>query len=366
MVNPFKPSFGRTPPELLDRTDVLEEFEYGLTLRSGVLGLLTIITGARGVGKTVMLNEAQDLARQQGWAVIADTATAGFLARIADAMRAINEELGDGPPTRKITAFIAAGFGITTALAPERQVEFRSLGEDLLRRLDESGTGLLITLDEIQDAHRGELLQLAAVLQHYVRDALPIAFVCAGLPAAVSDLLNEGVATFLRRADKIDLHSVRIKDVDRSYKDLFAAANFTLPDELAAKAAEATVGYPFLVQLIGYFLWREAEKGSGTLTTDAVDRAVAAGLRRNIRLVVEPAIARTSRRDKDYLHAMAMDDGVSSTADIAERMGATLTLAANYRSRLIEAALIESTGHGRVKFSIPGLREYLRSTPHLG
>lgn len=61
MDNPFKPSFGRTPPELLDRTDVLGEFEYGLSLRSGVLGLLTIITGARGVGKTVMLNEAQDL-----------------------------------------------------------------------------------------------------------------------------------------------------------------------------------------------------------------------------------------------------------------------------------------------------------------
>lgn len=366
MENPFKPSFGRTPPELLDRTDVLEEFEYGLTLRSGVLGLLTIITGARGVGKTVMLNEAQDLARQQGWAVIADTATAGFLARIADSMRVINEELGDGPPTRKITAFIAAGFGITTSLAPERQVEFRNLGEDLLRRLDDKGTGLLITLDEIQDAHRGELLQLAAVLQHYVRDALPIAFVCAGLPAAVSDLLNEGVATFLRRADKIDLHPVRVKDVERSYTDLFAAANITFPEVLAAKAAEATVGYPFLVQLIGYFLWREAEKRNGTLTTDSVDSAISAGLRRNIRLVVEPAIAYTSQRDMDYLHAMAMDDGASNTADVAVRMEASLTLAANYRFRLIEAALIEAAGHGRVKFSIPGLREYLRSTPRRG
>lgn len=366
MENPFKPSFGRTPPELLDRTDVLEEFEYGLTLRSGVLGLLTIITGARGVGKTVMLNEAQDLARQQGWAVITDTATAGFLSRIADAMRTIDEELGDGPPTRKITAFVAAGFGVTTVLAPERQVEFRTLGESLLRRLDEKETRLLITLDEIHDANRGELLQLAAVLQHYVRDGLPIAFVCAGLPAAVSDLLNKGVATFLRRADKIDLHSVRIQDVERSYQDLFAAADFSLPDKLAAMAATATVGYPFLVQLIGYFLWREAEKSTGTLTPAAVDRAIVAGLKRNIRLVVEPAMAHTSRRDKDYLNAMAADDGVSSTAEIAVRMGATLTLAANYRARLSAAALIESAGHGRVNFSIPGLREYLRSTPPRG
>jgi len=363
MDNPFKPSFGRTPPELLDRTDVLDEFEYGLSLRSGVLGLLTIITGARGVGKTVMLNEAQDLAREQGWAVISDTSTDGFLARIADAMSAINDELGAGPPARKITAFVAAGFGVTTQLPPERQVEFRSLGGQLLRRLDENKTGLLTTLDEIQDANRGELLHLAAVIQHFVRDGLPIGFVCAGLPSAVSNLLNEGVATFLRRADKIDLHSVEIADVESSYIKLFAAAGFTLPGNMASKAAIATTGYPFLVQLIGYFLWREAEKTGGKLGDDAVDRAIAAGLQRNIRLVVEPALATTSRRDMDYLRAMAVDDGVSGTGNVAERMGAKLTLAANYRARLIDAGLIEAAGHGEVRFSIPGLRQYLRSTP---
>ena len=85
---------------------------------------------------------------------------------------------------------------MTTQLPPERQVEFRTLGDQLLRRLDENKTGLLITLDEIQDADRGELLHLAAVIQHFVRDGLPIGFVCAGLPSAISDLPNEGVATF--------------------------------------------------------------------------------------------------------------------------------------------------------------------------
>lgn len=365
MDNPFRPSFGRTPPELLDRTDLLGEFAYGLGIRSGVLGLLTIITGARGIGKTVMLNEAEDLAREQGWAVISDTSTSGFLARIADSMRVINDELGTGPPSRKITAFVAAGFGVTTQLPPERQVEFRTLGEQLLRRLDEKKTGLLVTLDEIQDANRGELLQLAAVIQHFVRDGLPIGFVCAGLPSAVSDLLNEGVATFLRRADKIDLHPVHVAEVEGSYVKLFTAAGFTLTREIASKAALATTGYPFLVQLVGYFLWREAEKGGGNLTETAAGQAISAALQRNIRLVVGPAIAHASRRDMDYLRAMAVDETVSSTANIARRMEAKLTLAANYRARLIDAGLIESSGHGEVKFSIPGLREHLRSTmPH--
>ena len=121
--------------------------------------------------------------------------------------------------------------------------------------------------------------------------------------------------------------------------------------------------YPFLVQLVGYFLWREAEQGAGIVTEAAAGQAISAALQRNIRLVVGPAIAHASRRDMDYLRAMAVDEGVSGTADIARRMEAKLTLAANYRARLIDAGLIESAGHGEVRFSIPGLREHLRSTP---
>ena len=166
-----------------------------------------------------------------------------------------------------------------------------------------------------------------------------------------------------RRADRIDLHAVSIKKVESSYLKLFAAAGFTLSSETAKKAAAATTGYPFLVQLIGYFLWREAEKEGGTLTDVAAERAIAAGLKRNIRLVIAPAIAHASSRDMDYLQAMAQDQETSSTGEIARRMGAKLTLAANYRARLIDAGLIESVRHGEVKFSIPGLREYLRSTP---
>ena len=364
--NPFRPTFGRTPPELIDRNGTLEEFEYGLRIRSGVLGLLTIITGARGVGKTVMLNEAQGLAQEQGWAIISETSTAGFLARIADSALLIDEELGDGPPPRKILAFTAAGFGVTTQLPRERQIEFRNLGAKLLGRLDENGTGLLITLDEIQDADRSELLQLAAVIQHWVRDGLPIGFVCAGLPAAISDILNEGVATFLRRADKIDLHSVDVGDVRDSYARQFSEAGIRLPDGFPQEAADASFGYPFLIQLIGYFLWKEAERGAGVVDRDSAERAVEAALKRNIRMVVGPAISKASDRDMDYLRAMSFDNGASSTAAVAQRMKASLQLAANYRARLIEAGLIEPAGRGVVRYSIPGLREHLRTGDRLG
>ncbi|MFF2317876.1 hypothetical protein ACFVTE_16580 [Arthrobacter sp. NPDC058097] len=76
----------------------------------------------------------------------------------------------------------------------------------MLRVLESKGTGLGHTVDEIHAVDRTEISQLAADVQHFIRDGLPIGLIFAGLPSAVSDLLNEGVATFLRRADRINLH----------------------------------------------------------------------------------------------------------------------------------------------------------------
>lgn len=63
MINPFRPTAGATPPDIIGRTGVLDEFAYGLAIRSGTPGLLSIFIGARGIGKSVMLGVAEDLAR---------------------------------------------------------------------------------------------------------------------------------------------------------------------------------------------------------------------------------------------------------------------------------------------------------------
>jgi hypothetical protein len=260
--NPFRPSAGATPPEILGRAGVLDEFEYGLRLGSGAPGLLTIFTGARGIGKTVIIGAAHDIARENGWAVISETAPAGFMGRIGESMRHLAEELGTGPVNRRITAIAAAGFSITTQLPPERQVAWRTLGEDLLRLLDERGNGLVITVDEIHAADRSELAQLAASVQHLIQDRKPIGLVFAGLPAAVSDLLNEGVATFLPRADRIDLHAAAVREVEESFASTFAEAAFRVSPDLVRHAAEATGGYPFLIQLVGIAHFGEQDGGN--------------------------------------------------------------------------------------------------------
>jgi AAA ATPase domain len=359
--NPFRPTAGATPPDLVGRGGVLDEFAYGLRIGSGAPGLLTIFTGARGIGKTVMLGAAEDLALDNGWAVVSETATKGFVGRIGESMRRLENDLGEGPTGRRVTAVSVAGFSVTTQLAPEEQVAWRARGVALLRLLAQRGTGLVITVDEIHAADRTEVSQLAADVQHFIREGLPIGLIFAGLPAAVSDLLNEGVATFLRRADRIDLHAASITEVERSFTETFASAGMTLGEGLARDAAEATGGYPFLIQLVGYHLWQEAEKTSGDLDAGAVARAVTAARRRNERVVIEAALSTTSGRDRDFLQAMAEDTGASSATDIGARTGMRPNAVGNYRTRLIDAGLVEPAGYGRVDFAIPGLREYLTS-----
>src|SRR5690349_18056117 len=109
MMNPFRPTAGATPPELIGREGMLDEFEYGLQLGSGAPGLLTIITGARGIGKTALLSAAQGAAARQGGVVVPETATPGLVGRIGETMRLHLDELGSGPAGRRITALGVAG-----------------------------------------------------------------------------------------------------------------------------------------------------------------------------------------------------------------------------------------------------------------
>ncbi|ODT22257.1 MAG: hypothetical protein ABS64_12730 [Microbacterium sp. SCN 69-37] len=358
--NPFRPTAGAEPPHLIGRAGLLDEFVYGLSIRSGAPGLLTIFTGARGIGKTVMLGAAEDAARARGWVVISETATRGFLGRIGESMRTAAEEIGDGPTGRRVTGMSAAGFSITTQLPPEQQAGWRQIGERLLHLLDERGTGLAITLDEIHGADRDELAQLAASVQHFIRAGLPIALVFAGLPAAVSDLLNEGVATFLRRADRIDLHAAAIDEVETSFRETFAGLTHPIDPALIRSAAASTGGYPFLIQLVGYHVWQLAEATDAPLTGENVELALSAAHRRNTRVVIDAALSTVSPKDLDFLRAMSEDDGPSTTADIGRRLGDRKNTIGNYRARLIDAGLIQPAGRGRLDFAIPGLREHLR------
>jgi hypothetical protein len=132
-----------------------------------------------------------------------------------------------------------------------------------------------------------------------------------------------------------------------------------LSEELAARAAEATSGYPFLIQLVGYHIWRQPPRHKEISAAD-VDAGIVAARRRLGSLVHEPAIADLPGVARTFLLAMAHDEGPSKMSDIASRLKVDANYASQYRLRLIATELIEPVGHGRVDFTMPYLRDYLR------
>lgn len=179
----------------------------------------------------------------------------------------------------------------------------------------------------------------------------------------VLDLINGEALTFLRRALPEELDAIPLEEVSVALREPMERTGLTIDDAALADAADATVGYAYLIQLIGYQVWR-AGKGhiqeSSVITEDDVKQGVAAALKEFNSIVHESAIAGLPLRALEYLLAMAQDEGVSSTNVIAERLQEPPSSLTSYRRMLIQRQLIEPSARGFVTFSIPYIREYLR------
>lgn len=364
MRNPFKASFGVSPPLLVGRETLIEEFLEAIDDGPGSPGRATLYTGARGSGKTVLLNAVEDAARTRGWLVVSETATDGFVGRIVHQhLPRVLADFDPGAIKQRLTGVAAPmGIGSVTWRSLERQVVeagLRSQIELLTDLLAEHETGLLITVDEVHRQQFPELRELATTIQHAFRENREVAFAGAGFQGIVADVINDKVLTFLRRAERHHLGRVTDADVARALHDPIVANGRDIGEDALKTLVGGADGYPFLIQLVGYHAWRQ-HPTVAEITDDDVRVGVLAATRRLGTLVHEPALGALSDIDKSFLVAMAKDDGKSKMADIQERLGVDVNYASHYRLRLIAAELIESAGHGRVDFAMPYLREYLR------
>ncbi len=364
--NPFTPTFGVSPPLLVGRDEELAAFAEALDNGPGSPGRAMLFTGRRGCGKTVMLNAVEDLARQRGWLVVSETTRPGVAREMVHTtLPTLLKEFGDEPVEHQVTGVNVSGIGFGAGVSRQRKdrhpvtASLRSELAELTDSLSSDGTGVLISLDEVHSAAIRDLREIAQAVQHGFREGRDIAFVAAGLPSAVSDALNDSVLTFLRRAERFTMTAVSPAQVRQALREPIVQAGRTITDEALDVAATATKGYPFLVQLVGYQTW-SAATGSTITAADAQTGARRAG-RRVGTLVHEPALARLSGVDRAFLAAMAVDDGPSRMADIATRLGVDANYASQYRRRLIAAEMIEPVRYGTVDFTLPYLREQLRS-----
>lgn len=216
---------------------------------------------------------------------------------------------------------------------------------------------MLILVDEVQ-ANSAETRHLVAAYQELVGEQADIALVMAGLPSAISETLNDRVLTFLNRARRVELSPLATSDVDAFFARSFDQLGIDVSEQQRQRAVEATYGSPYMLQLVGHAVVAHADD-DGTLSDDALERALASARKDFENDICKTALAALSDQDVAFLAAMARDKGCSRMANVASRMGVTPDYAQKYRRRLIDAGIIEATRRGSVGFAVPYLSGYL-------
>ena len=363
-VNPFRPTFGSSPPVLVGRDALVDQFSGGLEEGPGAPDRATLYTGTRGSGKTCLLNTAEDAATSRGWWTISETANAGLVSRfVSDHLpRALAEV--DTDDRRSTLTGVSGPFGLGAnwqSTDDHRPMpSLRSQLALLTELMDDRDAGVLVSLDEVHGGDIDELRELCTTVQHLIRENRQIAFVAAGLPDAIQNrLLRDPVLTFLRRAERHRLGMLSPLESADGLRIPIERGGRSITDDALAEAVELTAGYAYMVQVVGHTIWKQDPQRS-TIDTADVAAARPAAIERVGRLVHDPSLAALSDRDRQFLAAMALDSGPSKMSDIAERLGVDKNYASQYRRRLLATELIEAPQRGAVAFALPYLRDHVR------
>lgn len=374
MPNPFKPTAGKMPPILIGRQSIIDDFKEGLENGAGAPGRLMLITGQRGYGKTVMLTELGRVAKDAGWEVISETASEGMCDRLVSALvrpgmklRGVNVQ-----PSIGVSGILNASLGGASFSVDQVALTLREVVNQRLAKMPR-GKGIVFTIDEAQAASMADMVALATTIQHVIRDEdmrdvsdsdkHGIAFVFAALPSLMDELLHERVLTFLRRSVQHDLGLVAYPDVRSAYIEVVREGGLAIDSEVAELAAEASDGYPYMIQLVGYYMWRAAEvRGSKEIEEADVIQGKKDALVLFDDAVCVPLFDGLTAAQKLFVKAVAKEaPQPAKVSEIANRAHRSASWVSKYRASLIKERVVESAGYGLVRLSASHLAEYVQS-----
>ena len=313
------------------------------------------------MGKTALLLEMTDLARHLNMVPALVSAYEGMNDDIIETIQRNGAEYAE-KKNLPIHGFevgaLGFSFGLTFNEVTQEHYGFRTKLTLLCDQLALAGKGVLLLVDEVTNSE--SMRQLGITYQHLVGENKNIAIVMAGLPHSVSSVLNDKVLTFLNRAEKIRLGPINTADIRAYYRMAFEKEKISISDALLDLAAASTDGYPYFMQLLGYYLMRYPSPDR-QIDRHALDEAVRLSRLDLEENVFSPILLPLSRWDLLFLKAMAQDKKNSYMSEIGKRMKKKNSFLQPYRARLISAGIIESPKKGVVSFTIPYLANYLRN-----
>lgn len=341
-----------------------------------------VLTGLRGVGKTVLLREFRDIAAGRGWACQHIEIGEGdnFVAQIAAAARGA---LLDLSPTRRLAQAASRVLGILKSFqlswdipaagtltlkvdpvsgSADSGILQRDL-TDLLRAVAEHAgerdKGVVLTIDEIQHLPRDHLRPLVIALHEVGQAELPLLVAGAGLPSILG-LLGEARTYAERLFGFVEINSLDEEAAARALAEPAAAEGVTWGDAALEEVLRRTSGYPYFLQEFGRQVWRMAE-GPDRISRGDVLEAAPIAIAELDAGFFRVRMDRTTDTQRAYLSAMAaMGPGPYRSGDIAKALGRKTTQLAPVRQALIARGLCYSPRHDVLAFTVPAFDDFIR------
>jgi hypothetical protein len=393
--NPYAPGAGQRPPALAGRDEQLRAFEVVLerVARNRPERSL-VLTGLRGVGKTVLLNALRSSAVRAGWGTGKLEARPDQPLRrpLSSALHTAVRELGhpqgddvnhvlgvlksfaqrDAGPDAKLRDRWSPGIDVPAVRgrgdSGDIEIDLVELLTDVGGLAGDVGKGVAIVIDEMQDLGPDDVSALCAACHELGQASLPVIVVGAGLPHLPSVLsASKSYSERLFRYQRIDRLDRTAADHALTAPAQEEGAEFT-PDALDAMFG-ATGGYPYFIQAYGKEVWEQAPRSPMTaedvaVAAPAAERELAVGF-------FGSRYDRATPGEREYLRAMAdvglalngeadAADEAVPTASVAEHLGRKPQSLSPARDTLMKKGLIYSGERGRIAFTVPHFGRYLR------
>lgn len=337
-----------------------------------------LITGLRGVGKTVLLNEFEIMCQEAGWP--AETREVGrntslstligraarkallqmsarkrageMLRRALGALKAFEMTVGDASFKLDVAALVG------TADSGDLVEDLRDLLVAVGEAAHESDLGFALILDEIQNLSRGDYEALIMALHRAKQRRLPVAFVGAGLPL-IPSLTAEAKSYTERMFAYASIGELSEPAARDALVRPAEQQGVSWEQEGVAEVLAYTERYPYFIQEYGRRAWALNTGRWITLEdTHAARLLVEAELDESF---FEGRIGRLTRTERAYAGAMAaLGDGPQQSSRVAELLGRKPTSLSTVRDDLMRNAVIYAPQRGLVDFTVPHCAAYVR------
>lgn len=341
-----------------------------------------LMTGLRGVGKTVLLNGMQQMAAERGYRTVLVEAheakplpllLAPHLRRL---FLELNRMAGVGDKVRRglgvARGFLGAlkvswgdiEFGLDVepeagvADSGDLEVDLPELFVAVAEAAQERGTAIALLIDEIQYLSVEELSALIMAMHKLQQKQLPLVLIGAGLPT-LPGLAGESKSYSERLFAFPLIGPLDALDANRALREPIEQAGASIEQEALDEVYRLTKGYPYFLQEWGYQAWNQAE--STHISLGVVQATTGAATRRLDENFFRVRFERLTPKEKQMLRAMAeLGTGPYRSGAIAECLGMKVTAMSPLRSSLIKKGMVYSPSHGDLAFTVPLFDEFMR------